>query len=395
VSSWAEQVGGHPVHERLAELEGLLKQAKGIEVAQSDVDTASVIERSLSVVRFTRKRLSAADPSLISWQLLDNMRNSLDQAKAQVTQFVSNNNAGHLKNNARPHFDSIAQQCASIPIRLTKGEVEELSEAAGEFRNYVSALMSSVSDEKSAVDQRLSETSEGLEAAGEKLASLKHQVDAQEGRVSELVDAQKQAFSAEETERRQTFEEEKNGLLAQFQESARAVVDELESDKRKAAEIVQMIGSIGLTGNYQRIANKEARAANLLRAGAILFMVALAGLIVSMAFWAFPNGVPLQAYVFRFVSAAILAVPAGYLAFESARHRKIEIRMRRIQLELATLEPFLRELDTETSRRLREELAKKYFGRDADEWQPGQVPPTNLIDLLKYALEGIIKMKSS
>lgn len=62
----------------------------------------------------------------------------------------------------------------------------------------------------------------------------------------------------------------------------------------------------------------------------------------------------------------IFGVLATYLARESTRQRTEAIRSRRIELELAALEPFIETLDPEAKGTLRKELVKTYFGRAFD-----------------------------
>lgn len=391
MASWQDQIKNHPVHAGLHALENSLKQAREAEITKSDPDTGSAVERSLTVIRFAKRRLADANPAMVSAQLLDNMQQQVNQAKPHVDNFVNNNNAGLIKNNIRQHIDAIAQQCATIPIRLTKKGVEEFAQAVRDYRHHVDEFIRHLTGERSTADQHLSDLQGQTSQAQAELQELTNRIDAKTQEISALTTAQQDEFSKSQDARAEDFETKVNELFATFREEAEGILSGLRTDKSKAAQIVGIIGNTGLTGNYQKIANQEGRTADWLRWGALLCMGGMVALAVWMILRWFPNGVPPEAFLFRLVGIAVLAIPAGYFAFESARHRRVETRMRRVELELTALEPFLRELDTEKSAQLREDLAKKYFGRGAEEREVDRVSPTNLADLLKYAIDGVVK----
>ena len=69
----------------------------------------------------------------------------------------------------------------------------------------------------------------------------------------------------------------------------------------------------------------------------------------------------------------ILGIPAWYCAGESSKHRKVEQRNRRLELELASLMPFLETLTPEARQKVIETLSAKYFGQDPSDIKPDQV----------------------
>lgn len=77
--------------------------------------------------------------------------------------------------------------------------------------------------------------------------------------------------------------------------------------------------------------------------------------------------------VFRIVTALILGIPAWYCAGESSKHRKVEQRNRRLELELASLMPFLESLTPEARKKVIETLSAKYFGQEHSDIRPDQV----------------------
>lgn len=66
--------------------------------------------------------------------------------------------------------------------------------------------------------------------------------------------------------------------------------------------------------------------------------------------------------VIRIIAAAALSYPATYAARESSKHRKLETLNRKLELELASLTPFIELHSEEQKREIKSKLVDKYFG---------------------------------
>lgn len=185
-----------------------------------------------------------------------------------------------------------------------------------------------------------------------------------------------QTFTENETARSAVFEaasKEMKESFAVFQLDALKQSDTLvtliEEKRKEAARIVQVVGNIGVTGNYQQIAIAEGSQANFWRWVTVAFF--LAGLIVAGAtFWKF-WGEPFSpenawAVAIRLLYAIAITAPAWYTARESARHRTNSDRARQTELELASIGPFIELMPEDKKVEIREQLSKLYFGRPMD-----------------------------
>lgn len=185
-----------------------------------------------------------------------------------------------------------------------------------------------------------------------------------------------QAFAEKEIDRAATFDanvtkfREDFGLLeAKSKKDSETLIAALEDQRAKAARIVQVVGNIGVTGNYQQIANAEAAQANFWRWATVL--VFGAGITVAGAtfikFWNQPFSVEnVWSVVIRLLYALAITAPALYTARESARHRTNADRARQTELELASIGPFIELMPEERKAAIREELTKVYFGKSVD-----------------------------
>ena len=130
-----------------------------------------------------------------------------------------------------------------------------------------------------------------------------------------------------------------------------------------------MVGNIGVTGNYQQIANAESAQANFWR----WVTVAIFGVGITVAgatfvkFWGQPfNAENAWSVAIRLLYAIAITAPAWYTARESARHRTNADRARQTELELASIGPFIELMPDEKKFEIREQLTKSYFGRSVE-----------------------------
>lgn len=184
-----------------------------------------------------------------------------------------------------------------------------------------------------------------------------------------------------------TFSENHSNNIKKQEEAAAALIAKLDSMKSEASNLVQIIGNIGITGNYQNIANEDKKEADKWRNIALLLMVGMVAAISLTIFVSVGNGFDWKLAIFRLMATLILAVPATYAAKESARHRALENKNRKIELELASLDPFLAKLPEDKQHELKEKLTEKFFGSDASEHNDDPyITYGALVDLLKTAI---------
>jgi hypothetical protein len=150
--------------------------------------------------------------------------------------------------------------------------------------------------------------------------------------------------------------------------------------------LVQIIGNIGITGNYQKVANEEKSIADRWRNIVLILMVGMVVVIAITIGITTTEGFNWQLALFRIGAALVLAVPATYAAKESAKHRTLQNYNRKAELELASLDPFLEKLPEEIRHKVKEGLTDKFFGMSFPKPKPNQDEPVSysaLYDLLK------------
>jgi hypothetical protein len=229
---------------------------------------------------------------------------------------------------------------------------------------------------------------------------------AQETRTKEFADAQSErslAFttliaeqtkkltdtSAELTSLRDTAAKDFTDALAQlrsgYEASATKILSGIEAHKAQVEKLVGVIGNLGVTSGYQKIAN---RAQTMIYLWQFLTVAALAGLIFVAYIIAFAPPVAealfLQGLSTRVFLSVTVGVFAGYAARQAKINFDIEKRNRKLALELEALGPFIAPLPEEMQFAFRKDLGERSFGIPEPESSKSETPdPVSALDLLK------------
>ena len=96
----------------------------------------------------------------------------------------------------------------------------------------------------------------------------------------------------------------------------------------------------------------------------------------------------------RLLAAAALSYPATYASRESSKHRRLETENRNVELELASINPFIEILDDNKKQAIKEKLVEKYFGNDNKNSLNKEVDSEGLsISALEKIINAIAKLK--
>lgn len=278
-----------------------------------------------------------------------------------------------------------------------------MNEAISSFRRSVGQYHRYVSDEHDGTQAQ-------IESAKEELEQLDSNISAQRNRADEIVNEFQRQFSESEERRRSELEESKKSQennfnmlrerleseFAEFLEEQTAQssnnLEKISAHKERAEELIHVIANTGMVGGYQKIANDERKSAfrwQLIAVGAFI------GLII-FAIFAFAatlgSNVSWQAFVARAFVAATFGLLAAYAARQADRHESVERSSRRLELALASVDPYLVDLPEDQQHEVKQALAMKFFGETQELNQKSDEVNGNSADLLRMALETISEL---
>jgi hypothetical protein len=390
----------HVVHQRLAEISKLARQLlDGLE--SKEPSTRQRLLRIADGTDLAITRLAIVDARWVGPDPLAKLDRSTQDLINSLQSFAKEKNAAYLKTGNTLLDDGLLATINSLPFAgKVDAAVEPLSEVVTNFRSRLQsdldALRVAAEDVRQKIIERSAELTGLQQATKEQTQRLTKQNERVDSAIAELnrraadIEQQREVrfteFQREEIEKQTKVLNDHIEAMDKIVARANVVSDEtlqsLEDTRTKVAKIYGSIGNEALTGDYKRTANSNEIAANTLRRGAIIALTGMAGLIAVVAFSAGVGSVSWDVAIFRLTAAIALAAFATYLARESTKHRAVADKMRRLELELASIDSFTAFLPDEQRNALKGELARKYF---ANHPEPDVSESIRFRDVMKEA----------
>ena len=340
----------------------------------------------------------------------------------ELRQFNNNKDESHL-NSANNHAENVLIQISLLPTVTTVKDVDGIREGVTSFRKAAGQYIRYLEKEKDDLEAQI----EGLR---QEATEVRDQVEAQKSRVDNTVTKFQEQFSDAQSKREErstqaqreqdqqfsksleNIKNEASELFAaqedsldelldtqrneidqtqkELTEKTSSLIENIESQKNKAGELLNIIANTGMVGGFQKEADSEKKSYIIWSVFAVLCFIGL----ILFAIWAFSgaeeNGVNIAMVGSRIFAATAFGILAAYAARQADKHRKAERRNRRLQLEIAAIGPYLNDLPDEMQYEVRREIADRVFGRiESAEGDQESVPATSLYDLLKRAIDGM------
>lgn len=356
-------------------------------------------DKVFAITQALQDLLDSTPAELTSAGGLSALNSHLQAPLAELVAFIGNSNPGHIVNASSMLDQSVMSNFWAFAPQLqivAEKAFPSLLKSQAEFSQGVIHDLARRRDELAA---ELMAATEKCQVLAKKLDEATESAARERAEASAAVAKLEQVFTQAEGARQLAFdtaaadqrEKHKSEIELQGNAASKALED-LNTFRDDAARIVQVVGNIGVTGNYQRIATSEGESANFWRW--VTVAIFGAGIAIAMAtfykFWhePFTQDTAISVLI-RLFYAIVITSPAIYTARESARHRTNADRARQTELELASIGPFIELLPEDSKVAIRTGLTSSYFGRTTDTHtvssplDPEQLK--NLLEVLKAA----------
>jgi len=422
MGQWLDRYENHPVHGQIQTFEQLVVSTEKIIDELEDSNAIESYERLKLILGVIKSKFDSTDPLLFPISSLNNINQQLQQVVAELNSFNSNRNVGHLTN-ANNHADNVLVNLSNIVIPVLPQDVEGIRESIASFRRSAGQFIRNLEIEHNELLAK-------HETLVQQLESITAEINTQKGRLDTAITQFQQQFSEAENRRREQFEqakdkrkedyekligeieesfnndlgaltekfhslldkinESKDKIQSELTRSAEDIIKHIEKQKEKASELVTIITNSGMIGGYQDVANKEKTLSIVWQVIAVLSFVGLIGFAI-FAFTATLSG---ELHWGKIGARAFVAITFGLLAAYAARqadkHEEAERKNRKMELELAAIDPYLSELPVETRHKIKEELASRLFAQnDTTAISNDSKTSGSIMDLLRMALETI------
>jgi len=425
MSEWAERILSNPLFQKLDMLKNMLDgisitpedPPEVIEDFERLKEVTKFIElriKQANPILITPPMLNNMDSS---FQNMINEVNQFNNNKDRGHLTNANQHADHaLQYSCQlPSLLSVneieAAQDAVTSFRLSAlNYLKEMENKREETNNLLLELTQKIEDTKSAFSKRVEEENSSftnqIEGSKTTFAIQIDQVNAkilaQEARLDNIIATYQEQFSQAESKRRDDFDEDQKTRSQKFEQiatdlqtkiqgsldsfntqttglisdsgkrfdghfsaldaKAQKLLETLEEYRIKAEGILNVTGSAAMAGDYQKVANRARTDTYIWQVIVAISMVGLIG----FAIYAFKETLAEQIKWGTFGGRVFVTVAFGILAAWAVsqvnRYQEIEMRNRRFQLELSSIEPYLVGLPPEMKNRVKVELSQKLFG---------------------------------
>ena len=356
----------HPVFEKI---EQLLNRLDDNEVTEKlDVEKQDFFK---TAALFLKDRLKVSLPTLISLTELNAISTEFENALGQINNFVANDNVGHI-NNAVNNVNSAMPYIRNLPIPYHKGDLN-FSTAISSFQETIQEKYTQTETIQKELENKISEADKTIAEKEIALTKLSEDLKQKEKEIADLntnfqtqFDTKSSEYTKQIADDRTIFRSEIDADKLKIQTETAQIISDLERKLGDANKLVNAIGNVGVTGNYQIIANQHKKSADNWRYIAIFFMIVLSSLLIFSIWKVGDLAYDWHKAIIRIIASAILIYPATYAARESSKHRRVENSNRKSELELAAINPFIEILDESKKQQIKEKLVEKYFGNNTE-----------------------------
>lgn len=343
-------------------------------------DQASIFQYTLASARNIKTRLNEVPDIFLNAKNLDQINSPLTNLYNELSNYVKNKNLGHLSN-TQAHTDAALKVAAwALPLTNNSAVSKKIENEISNISTASASAIAELEREKEKLIGQISEQSQKLDEQDQKIANLTQTFDAKAAEANTASAEVKTAYAKLENEFNTKFVEQSGGFKTAFdtlksdkEEIARVMLDQIKQHEADAKRIVQLVGNVGVTGNYSNLAASEKSQANIWRritAGlfclGVLFITINLGVHIYKETTVTNYSPNLTSLILRTLGAFAIALPAFYTSRESARHRTNADRAKQTELELASLGPFMESLPDDKKEELRIKLTDSYFGNQIE-----------------------------
>lgn len=431
MSHWEDHFINHPAHDALTKaIEE--HSALNSRVQESGDRAIQDYERIGHLLRRIKDEFQSVDPIAATQSHLKSINSHLSKGSVELANYQKSGNLRHLAN-SNTNIENALVQAGFLPKITGTPDVESVQDAIVSFRRSVGQHIRNL-------DNQADETKESLKSVRTELVDLKKSIQQEKKRTDEALRRFESQFSNAESERRkeaqqhltklqnqisevkqqflsseesrqtrfadalETQKEQAKQVIAKISERGEELEEKygqevevylkkLEKQKKEAEDIVGAVAQTGMAGGYQQIADSEQVSARTWQGITVLSLIGFVALMI----WVVPSSSGSDFTWISFTQRTLAALGLGGLAAysgkQAAKHGERERHNRRLELEIASVGPFLAQLPKTEQDVVIKEVADRTFGRGTRSLAVEESPTTTngLIELLRIALDSLTK----
>lgn len=405
-------------HEVFSDLENCQRSISNAREATTSTVDFEAIDRIKAIVDFASSALDQSDPMYLTPAILENIRVNIKGVHGELTAFVGDKSSGHIQE-ANNRCDQTIPALLGLPVPFrqmgleryassinelhlrSQGYLQQFSERAQALSISLESLQqlqrnveSEIGQQKARLDTAIAQFQEQFSrsqaerqsefAATEQSRTIDYQaiLNRSEAVFAAELATQRESYAGWQTETNQSSA----SLMNQVRADAAGLLAQIAEHKKEAENIVGLISAHGMVHGYQAEANKSSiSAANWSK----IAVVSIVGWILCiLGLFALTYSEPLSwAIVGRqFLISMPFVLLASFAAYQVYIHQGGSSRLRRRELEMASLDPFLATLTDDERNEIKKRMVDRFFGQPDD---ANDRPPPNLASEFVAAIRSV------
>lgn len=263
----------HPIWSLVAQVTEVKENETFYESAIAENEQYSFArDKIFATTQVIRAYLEQTPAILASIQGLNQINANFQGVVNEITSFISNKNPGHLVNAASQIDQSILPLLWSFSPQLQKVDQNLISEIFENIRNASLITINNLKQEETSLTEKISTLSQEIVTQQSRLETLSESIAAQKAEALAVTAQVQKEYADTEAKRNadfiniiETFKAAFNSYQEESKIKTTHLITSLETSRDEAAKIAQVVGNIGVTGNYKKIADNESGEANLWR----------------------------------------------------------------------------------------------------------------------------------
>jgi len=437
MSKWVEKFQNHPFHDQFKILVVLVDDI--INILENDQNsTTDEIEgtsRLKQIYDIVKLKLRNVEPSLVPSKYFDSFVKIVNDQINYLNTFNSTRNVSYI-NNSNDQADELLRQVMLFYSPISVDDIDKVHDAVIRFRQSTGQLLRNIKDEKKSLELEINELSKNVSKVEGEIKSQKNIIDNtitnfqknfsdsetnRSNQFTSKLELFNSKFEVTESKRKEEFEAAFSSLMEKFQvDTSEALIrmekqisesreslktydnhmqdvinkyfEDLEKYKEQAQNIVHVIGNTGMVGGYQKVANEEKRITIIWNIATVIAMCSLIGFAVFAYLSTFDKDASWIMYGGRAFVAVACGILAAYAAQQANKHNEVERYNRRMELELASIDPYLVNLPEELQNDVKKALAERMFGQKRDAVKKIKNDTTGTLqDVIKQFVESLVE----
>lgn len=356
-------------------IELVLSKIKEIEsiLSPEDYSENAHIEyynKQVAILKILEQRVKAQKNVLYGTSVLNGIINNMNNLCSYVNSFHQSRNSSYI-NHINNTLNELLDFVSKIPVNQKGDTFATLEKIVRDFEDSNSNITNKLRKENSELNQQILVLTQNV-------AKLERKIEEKSIQLDNITTTQQQQFSIAQEKRLNDFSSKLEEFANQFEtkkieqdklyntnfqalkDSAEKRLGEMEQIQQKIEKIYGIVGKEAVVGSQKKYADNARDFANILFWGSIGLMLVFALVVVWPVLEALCNSIivfdPTKTFsnlnwnilLCRLPIAALLLLPAIYMANESKKQRDKENKYRELEIKMAAVEPYFNNISEST-----------------------------------------------